>query len=157
MRVIGVDGEQLGVMPTSQALKLAQDEELDLVEVSPNAQPPVVKIVDLAKFRYQQAKAQQQAKKKTKTTELKSLRLSVRISEHDLGVRAKQAEKFLQEGNLVKVELRMRGREQAFVDIAKAQMEKFPTLLQVPYRIEVPFKRSGPVLSVTLAPGKSAA
>lgn len=141
-------------MPTSQALKQAQEEELDLVEVAPNANPPVVKIVDLAKFRYQQQKTERLNKKKAKTTEMKALRLSVRISDHDLGVRAKQADKFLQEGHLVKLDLRMRGREQAFVKIAQEQIEKLPTMLTTPYRIEVPVKRMGPVLSMILAPNK---
>lgn len=152
VRVIGEEGEQLGVMPTADALKLAYEQELDLVEVAPNANPPVVKIVDIAKFRYQQQKAESQNRKNAKKTEVKTLRLSVRISENDLNVRAKQAEKFLAEGNLVRVELRMRGREQAFVQIAEQQIAKFPTLIQIPFKTEIPVKRMGSVLMTVLAP-----
>jgi len=152
VRVIGEEGEQLGVMSTADALKLAYEQELDLVEVAPNANPPVVKIVDIAKFRYQQQKAESQNRKNAKKTEVKTLRLSVRISENDLNVRAKQAEKFLTEGNLVRVELRMRGREQAFVQIAEQQIAKFPTLIQIPFKTEIPVKRMGSVLMTVLAP-----
>lgn len=154
VRLVTEDGEQLGVMALSAALKLADEHGLDLVEVSPNAKPPVAKLIDFAKFRYQQKKAEQQQKKKAKKVEIKTIRLSVRISEHDLLTKAKQADGFLEEGNLVRVELRMRGREQAFANLAESQVKNFETRLVQPHRTEVPLKRMGHSLSATYAPNK---
>ena len=142
-------------MSLSEALTLAGEHGLDLVEVSPNAQPPVAKLIDFAKFRYQQKKAEQQAKKKAKKVEIKTLRLSARIGEHDLQVKAKQAGEFLTNGDLVRVELRMRGREQAFASLAENQIKAFQTAITVPFRVEVPQKRMGNTISVTLAPSKA--
>ncbi len=154
VRVISDSGEQLGVMSLSAALRLAEEQELDLVEVSPNANPPVAKLVDFAKFRYQMQKAEALQKKNAKKVEVKTTRLSARISDHDLVTKAKQADAFLDDGNLVKIELRMRGREQAFADLAEQQVQKFRQLLTVPVREEVPLKKMGNILSVTYAPAK---
>lgn len=152
VRVVNEDGEQLGIMQLSEALRLAGEHSLDVVEVSPTAKPPVVKIIDFAKFRYQQKKAEALQKKKAKKVEIKTIRLSVRISEHDLNTKAKQADGFLTDGDLVRVELRMRGREQAFLEIAENQVKNFQTKLASPHRIEVPLKRMGHTMSMTLAP-----
>jgi translation initiation factor IF-3 len=141
-------------MKTSEALKLALEHGLDLVEVSPLAKPPVVKLIDIAKFRYQQKKLEQQQKKKAKKTEVKTIWLSVRISDHDMEIKAKKVSEFLSDGDLVKVELRMRGREQAFGDIAQKQLQNFLTHITQPYRVEVPVKRMGGTFSVTVAPSK---
>ncbi len=154
VRLVNEDGEQVGVYSLSEALKLATEHGLDLVEVSPNANPPVAKLIDYAKFRYQQKKAEQLQKKKAKKVEVKTIRLSVRISEHDLDTKAKQADGFLEDGDLVRVELRMKGREQAFLDIAEKQVKNFHSKITVPSRIEVPIKRMGNTMGMTLAPSK---
>ncbi len=154
VRVINEEGEQIGVMPLSQALTLATENGLDLVEVSPMANPPVAKLIDVAKYRYQQKKAEQLQKKKAKKTEIKTIWVSMRISEHDMAVKAKKVMEFLADGDLVKIELRMRGREQAFGDLGKQNLDKFISLITTPKRIEVPLKRMGGTWSITVAPTK---
>lgn len=157
VRVISETGEQIGVFKLSEALALAEEHGLDLVEISPQAKPPVTKLIQYDKFRYQQKKQEQQQKKRTKKVEVKTVRLSVRIGQHDLQTKARHTDGFLQDGDMIKIELRMRGREQAFVDLAEKQMKAFQELLTVPYRVEVPVKRMGNTLSMTIAPGKPAA
>ena len=124
------------------------------MEISPNAKPPVVKLISYDKFKYQQKKLEQQQKKRIKTVEVKTIRLSAKIAIGDIKTKAKKADEFLTDGDWVKIELRMKGREQAFVDVAKEQIETFKQALTVPYRIEVPPKRAGNALSKTLAPAK---
>ncbi len=154
VRVVSETGEQIGVFQLSEALALAEEHGLDLVEISPQAQPPVAKLILYDKFRYQQKKQEQQQKKRVKKVEVKTVRLSVRIGTHDMQTKARNADGFLEDGDLVKVELRMRGREQAFVDLAEKQMQTFQESLTVPYRVEVPVKRMGSTLSMTIAPNK---
>lgn len=154
VRVISDDGKQIGVMRLGEALVLAQEHGLDLVEVSPLASPPVCKLIDFAKFRYQQRKLEQQQKKNAKKVELKTIWISVRISEHDMQIKAGKVTEFLNAGDVVKIELRMRGREQAFGDLGRQQLEKFLQMITVPRRIEVPLKRMGGTWSVTIAPTK---
>ena len=154
VRVIDEDGTQLGILPISEALKIASERELDLVEISPNAQPPVCKLIDFDKFRYQQKKAAQLQKKKAKKIEVKTVRLSVRIGQHDLQTKARQTDGFLAEGNLVKIELRMRGREQAHADLAEKQIKNFLGMLSAPFRVEQPAKKTGNTFSTTIAPTK---
>lgn len=154
VRVISDEGGQLGVMSLSTALRMAEEQELDLVEVSPNANPPVVKLVDFAKFRYQMQKAEALQKRNAKKVEVKTIRISARISEHDLTTKAKQADEFFADGNMVKVELRMRGREQAFLDVAEKQIQNFQAQLKSQVKEEVPLKKVGNTLAVTLAPTK---
>ncbi len=153
VRVINDAGEQVGVMKLSEALTLAEEHGLDLVEISPQARPPVTKLIAYDKFRYQQKKLEQSQKKKAKKVEVKTIRLSARIGTHDLEVKAKQADKFLADGDLVRVELRMRGREQAFANLAEEQIKNFQTLLTQVYRVEVPPKRMGHTIGLTLAAG----
>ena len=154
LRVISEEGEQVGIMTTSEALALAQANGLDLVEVSPVAQPPVAKLIDFAKYKYQQKKMEQQQKKKAKKTEVKTIWLSMRISEHDMGIKAKKVIEFLTDGDLVRIELRMRGREQAFGEQGHKQLQTFLGLLTTPFRVEVPVKRMGGTWSTTVAPTK---
>lgn len=154
LRVVNEEGEQVGVMKTGQALELARQNGLDLVEIAPMAKPPVAKIIDFAKFKYQQKKALTQAKKHSKKTEVKTLWLTVRIGEHDMLIKAKKIDEFLSEGDLVRVELRMKGREQAFLDIARQQLEKLMAMLKSPHKIEVPIRRLGGTFSITIAPSK---
>ncbi len=154
LRLISESGEQIGIMTTSQALQLALEHGMDLVEVSPNAQPPVAKLIDIAKFRYQQKKMEQQQKKKAKKIEVKTIWISVRISEHDMLIKAKKIMEFLAEGDLVKIELRMRGREQAYGELGQKQLQTFLSKISSPYRVEVPTKRMGGTFSVTVARSK---
>jgi len=154
VRVINDEGKQVGVMKLSEALSLALEHGLDLVEVSPLANPPVCKLIDFAKFRYQQKKIEQQQKKNAKKVELKTIWISMRISSHDMQIKANKVSEFLTEGNAVKVELRMRGREQAYGDLGHKQLQAFLTFITAIYRIEVPIKRMGGTFSITLAPSK---
>ncbi len=117
MRVIDEDGKQLGILSKQEALALAQERELDLVEISPNADPPVCKIVDWGKFNYQRTKQQQKSRKTAKTMEMKQIRMGLKISPHDLGIKMNRAAKFMDGGHKVKVTLMYRGREQAHREI----------------------------------------
>ena len=154
VRVITEDGQQLGIMKLSAALTLATENGLDLIEVAPNAQPPVCRIIDFAKYKYQQKKAESEAKKKAKKTDVKTIRLSTRIGQHDMEVKAKKTDEFLADGDLVKIELRMRGREQAFPDIAREQLNSFLKLLTAGYKIDSPVKKMGPTFMVVISPSK---
>jgi len=154
LRVINEEGEQIGIMKTSEALSLALSHGLDLVEISPQAKPPVAKLIDIAKFRYQQKKMEQQQKKKAKRTEVKTIWLSMRISEHDMEIKAKKVMEFLTDGDLVRIELRMRGREQAYGELGQKQLQGFLKHLTIPFRVEVPMKRMGGTFSLTVAPSK---
>lgn len=142
----------LGVMKTSEALQIALDRGVDLVEVSPQANPPVAKLLDYDKYRYQQEKAAQEARKKIKKVTIKGIRLSVRIGQHDLAFKAKQASEFIGEGNKVKLDVQMRGREQAHPELAFDLIKKFPTLLTIPFTIETGPTKMGGIVSLILAP-----
>ncbi|WP_081676083.1 translation initiation factor IF-3 [Butyrivibrio sp. AC2005] len=113
VRVIGVDNEQLGVMSIQEARKLADEAGVDLVKIAPNAKPPVCRIVDYGKFKYEQLRKEKEARKKQKTVEIKEIRLSPNIDTNDLNTKVNAAKKFLEKGNRVKVTLRFRGREMA--------------------------------------------
>ena len=119
VRVIDEEGNQLGVLPLGEALELAQSRDLDLVEVAANAVPPVCKLVDFGRFKYEQTKRERDAKKHQHVTEMKELRLRPKTDPHDLEVRAKAARKFLEEGHKVRLLVRFRGRETQHPDIAR--------------------------------------
>lgn len=125
VRVIGQDGEQLGIMPASEAMKMAREAELDLVKIAPTAKPPVCKIIDYGKYRYEMARKEKEAKKKQKTIEIKEVRLSPNIDDNDLNTKVNAARKFLQKGDKVKVTLRFRGREMAHVQSSKQILDVF--------------------------------
>ena len=152
LRVINEEGEQIAVLKLSEALALAHEHGLDLVEIAPNANPPVAKLIDFAKYKYQQKKLEQQQKKNAHKTEVKTIWISVRISEHDMEIKAGKVTEFLGDGDIVKIELRMRGREQAYGDLGRQNLQKFLTFIKIPYRIEVPLKRMGGTWSLTVAP-----
>lgn len=137
VRVIDDEGKPLGVLKLEEAIKIAQAKEMDLVEVSPKADPPVCKILDYGQFKYQKEKEARKQKVRSKEVEMKVVRLSVRIGVHDFDVRAKQASKFLDRGDKVKVELPMRGREKAHKDVAKEVMERFLNKLKENYELRV--------------------
>ena len=117
VRVIGEDGEQLGIMSSKDALKMAREAELDLVKIAPTAKPPVCKIVDYGKYRYEQMRKEKEAKKKQKTIDIKEIRFSPNIDTNDLNTKVNQARKFLTKGDKVKVSIRFRGRELAHTEI----------------------------------------
>ena len=125
VRVIDTDGTMLGVMPTQQAMDLANEKKLDLVNISPNAKPPVCKILDYGKYRYELQKKEKEARKKQKTTQVKEIRLSTFIEGHDIQVKANTAAKFLRDGDKVKVSLRFRGRERDYVAKGMDVMQTF--------------------------------
>jgi translation initiation factor IF-3 len=152
VRVIDAEGKMVGVMKIEDALALAQEQEVDLVEVSPLAKPPVVKLLNFDKYRYQQEKLAQEARKKVKKITLKEIRLSVRIGDHDLNFKAKQAVEFMTEGHKVKADVRMRGREQAHPELAFELVKKFLSLITLPYNTEAGPTRMGHTVSIIISP-----
>ena len=150
VRVIDDAGKMVGVMKTSDALQLALDRGVDLVEVSPQANPPVAKLLNYDKYRYQQEKQAQEARKKVKKVMMKGIRLSVRIGEHDLNFKAKQTMEFLTEGHKIKVDVVMRGREQAHPELAFDLIKKFQTLVTVPFVKEAGPTKMGNMVSIII-------
>ena len=125
VRLVSESGEQLGIMSSREALKLAREADLDLVKIAPNAKPPVCKIIDYGKYRYELARKEKETKKKQKTMEVKEVRLSPNIDTNDLNTKANQARKFITKGDKVKVTLRFRGREMAHVNYSKQILDSF--------------------------------
>ncbi len=151
VRVIGIDGEQLGVMPTKDAMKMAQDEGADLIKIAPTAKPPVCKIMDYGKYRYEQARKEKEAKKKQRVIEIKEVRLSPNIDDNDLNTKANMARKFLTKGDKVKVTLRFRGRELAHTANGKAILDAFAETLSDISVVEKPPKFEGRSMIMYLA------
>lgn len=143
VRVISEDGEQLGVMSAKDALKMAKEAELDLVKIAPTAKPPVCKIIDYGKYKYEQTRKEKEAKKKQKVTEVKEIRLSPNIDVNDLNTKANQARKFLSKGDKVKVALRFRGREMAHMGLSKQILDDFYSKVEDVAVIEKPAKLEG--------------
>ena len=143
VRVIGTDGEQLGVMDTKEAKRLAEEAGVDLIKIAPTAKPPVCKIMDYGKYKYEQTRREKENKKKQKTIETKEVRLSPNIDTNDLNTKANMARKFLTKGDKVKVTLRFRGRELAHVDSSKAILDEFAELLQDVAVVDKPAKLEG--------------
>ena len=130
VRVIGTDGEQLGVMSARDAQKLADEAELDLIKIAPKAKPPVCKIMDYGKFRYEQQKREKEAKKKQHVVETKEIRLSPNVEMNDLKTKANNARKFITKGDKVKVTLRFRGREMAHISSSAHVLDDFAKMLE---------------------------
>ena len=125
VRVIDLDGSQLGIMSTADAMKKAIEHNVDLVKIAPQAVPPVCRIMDYGKYRFEQAKREKEARKKQKTIEVKEVRLSMGIDTHDFDTKVRSALRFLQDGNKVKVSVRFRGREMAHTELGAALLERF--------------------------------
>ena len=142
----------LGVMPTEKAMELAAEKKLDLVNISPNAKPPVCKILDYGKYRYELQKKEKEAKKKQKTTQVKEIRLSTFIEEHDINVKANTASKLLKDGDKVKVSLRFRGREKDYKDKGMAVMESFAQVVSEVGIVEKKPLFEGRSLTMVLGP-----
>ena len=145
VRVIDENGENLGVLPTAQALATAQERGYDLVEVDPRPVPPICKILNLGQFKYEREREARKKKSKAKSVEVKGIRLSPRIGQHDLETRLRTAESFLEEGNKVKVEIILRGREKAFAHLARGVIESFVKQLgeKYPLNTEQPIQAQG--------------
>lgn len=150
VRVIGEDGQQLGIMSSREAMKLAQEAELDLVKIAPKAQPPVCKIIDYGKYRYELARKEKEAKKKQKTVEVKEVRLSPNIETNDLNTKVNNAKKFISKGNKVKVTLRFRGREMAHMQQSKHILDDFAEMLADVAAVEKAPKLEGRSMSMVL-------
>ena len=150
VRLIGEDGEQKGIMPIKEAMRLAQEAELDLVKIAPKAQPPVCKIIDYGKYRYELARKEKEAKKKQKTVEVKEVRLSPNIDTNDLNTKVNNAKKFISKGNKVKITLRFRGREMAHVQQSKHILDDFAELLKDIAVVEKQPKLEGRNMSMVL-------
>lgn len=150
VRLIGENGEQLGIMSSKEAMRLAQEAELDLVKVAPKAQPPVCKIIDYGKYRYELARKEKEAKKKQKTVEIKEVRLSPNIDTNDLNTKVNNARKFIGKGNKVKVTLRFRGREMAHVQQSKHILDDFAQQLADVASVEKQPKLEGRNMSMVL-------
>lgn len=150
IRVIGENGDQLGIMSPKEAMKLAQEAELDLVKIAPKAQPPVCKIIDYGKYRYELARKEKEAKKKQKTVEVKEVRLSPNIETNDLNTKVNNAKKFITKGNKVKVTLRFRGREMAHMQQSKHILDDFAKMLEDVAVVEKPAKLEGRNMSMVL-------
>ena len=150
VRLIGEDGEQLGIMSSREAMKLAAEANLDLVKIAPTAKPPVCKIIDYGKYKYEQTRKEKEAKKKQKTVEVKEVRLSPNIDTNDLTTMVNNAKKFIGQGNKVKVTLRFRGREMAHVQSSKHILDDFAALLEDVAVVEKPAKMEGRSMSMVL-------
>ena len=155
VRLIGEEGEQLGVMSSREAQKLADEAGLDLVKIAPTAKPPVCKIVDYGKYRYEQARKEKEARKKQKTIEIKEIRLSPNIDTNDLNTKINAAKKFLTKGDKVKVTLRFRGREMAHMNASKHILDDFAEVLTEIAVVEKPAKVEGRSMTMVLAEKRS--
>ena len=151
VRVIGANNEQLGIMSTAEAMKLAEDAGVDLVKIAPNAAPPVCRIIDYGKFRYEQSRKEKEAKKKQKVIEIKEIRMSPNIDTNDLNTKIAAARKFLSKGDRVKVTLRFRGREMAHMNNSKYILDDFATALEDIAVVEKAPKVEGRSLTMFLA------
>ena len=143
VRVVSENGEQLGIMSARDALQKAEETGLDLVKIAPNAKPPVCKIVDYSKYKYEQARREKEAKKKQKTVEVKEIRLSPNIDTNDLNTKMNAAKKFITKGDKVKVTLRFRGREMAHMNSSKHILDDFAEGLSEIAVVEKPAKVEG--------------
>ena len=152
VRLIDEEGVMRGIVSIDEALALAEEADLDLVNISPNADPPVCKILDYGKYRYEQQKKEKNAKKNQHVTEIKEIRLSASIEDHDVEVKAKAATKFLQDGDKVKVSLRFRGREKDYTARGREVMDKFAEVCSEVSTIDKKPTFEGRSLTMFLAP-----
>ncbi len=148
IRLIDEKGQNLGIVETDKALELAREKGLDLIEIAPTVRPPVCRIMDYGKYQYQKAKEERQQKTKQKRIEVKGIRISFRISQHDLETKAKQANKFLDQGHKVRIEMILRGREKGLFEMAKEKLNKFIKLISPEVKVEQEIKRQPRGLTV---------
>ena len=151
MRLIDENNKNVGVVETGNALKMAHEKGLDLIEIAPNIQPPVCRLMDYGKYQYKQSQQEKSQKGKQKKTETKGIRISLRISQHDLEIKVKQAEKFLKQNHKVRIEMILRGREKGLFEMARQKMQDFIKSLSLEAKIEQEIKRQPRGLSMTIA------
>jgi translation initiation factor IF-3 len=152
VRLISFDGQQLGIMSIQDALHAARQAGMDLVEVAPNSDPPVCKIMDYGKYKYQASKKTQEGKKKTRTLQVKEIRLRPRTDEHDLGFKIRNMKKFLEKKDKVKVSVLFRGREMAYMDAGKTLLDRIAQEVEEQGTVEQPPTREGWRLTMLLVP-----
>jgi len=152
VRLIDEDGTQLGITEGKEAQRLADEKNLDLVKISPTAKPPVCKIMDYSKYRFDQQKKEKEARKKQKTVDIKELRLSPNTDTHDINVKIKKATEFLKDGDKVKVSIRFRGRELGHTQVAYKILDDFAKAVAELGNIEKPPKMEGRSMAMFLAP-----
>ena len=152
VRVTDENGESLGIMQTKDALKLAEDRHLDLVEVAPKARPPVCKIMDFGKYRYEQQKRDKEARKKQKVVTVKEVKLRPNIEQHDFDVKLKNAQRFIEEGNKVKVTIMFRGRELSHPELGNEVLDKIAKALGDTVSVERAAKLEGKNMTMILSP-----
>lgn len=155
VRLIDAEGNQVGVVSLEKALQIAEDAELDLVEVSPNTNPPVCKVLDYGKYKYEQQKKASEARKKQKTVDVKELKMRPTIEDHDFGVKLKNATRFLKGGDKVKFTIRFRGREMAYQDQGQELMKRLEEELVEYGKVELQPKMEGRQMIMILAPGNA--
>lgn len=154
VRVVGVDGKPVGIMSSEAALKLAYDQGYDLVLMAPQAQPPVCRIMDYGKFRFERDKKEKEAKKKQQVVELKEIQLSCRIDTHDFDTKARHAQRFLTDGNKVRVVMRFKGREMSHIAIGQDIMTRFREVCSELGSVDKPPVLDGRILSMVISPIK---
>jgi len=154
VRLIDVDGKMLGIMSAREAQLLANERELDLVKIAPNANPPVCKIMDYGKYLYERSKRDKEAKKKQTVIDVKEVRLSPKIEEHDFNFKAKNAIRFLQDGDKVKISIRFRGREIAYASLGREVLDRFADTVKEYGKVEKPPVMEGRTMSMILVPLK---
>ena len=152
IRLIGSDGEQMGIVSSEEALKIADAQGLDLVKISPQANPPVCKLMNYGKFRFEQSKREKEARKNQRVVEVKEIRMSPGIDIGDFNTKLKNAQKFIADGNRVKVSVRFRGREMAHTDIGRALLDKFAEQCAETASLDKGAKLEGRMMSIFLSP-----
>ena len=152
IRLIGPAGEQLGIMPPAQALRIAEEQSLDLVKISPQATPPVCKLMNYGKFRFEQSKREKEARKNQHVVEIKEIRTSPGIDIGDFNTKLRNAQKFIAEGNRVKVSVRFRGREMAHTEIGRDLLSRFAEQCKEVANLDRPAKLEGRMMSIFLSP-----
>ena len=154
VRLIGKNGEQIGIVSSREALALAQEENLDLVEIAPNAEPPVCKIIDYGKFRYDQTKKEKESKKSQHQVKVKEVKISPNITEHDFEIKMRKARVFLEKGCKVKVSCFFRGREMMYIDRGRELFDKVQDFIGEICVVEASPRMFGRTLTLILAPSK---
>lgn len=152
LRVVDEQGASIGVLPLSEALKLAQEKGLDLIEISPNAKPPVARIMSFDKYRYQEEKKLRKQKARQKNQELKRVRVGVKAAEHDFQIKANLVNKFLEEGHIVEIQMTMRGREKANKEWAKQKLMDFMKLIIPEHKVIMDMRMGGYGFVIQIAP-----
>ena len=152
IRLIGSQGEQLGIMPSAEALRIADEQGLDLVKISPQANPPVCKLMNYGKFRFEQSKREKEARKNQHVVEIKEIRMSPGIDIGDFNTKLRNAQKFIADGNRVKVSVRFRGREMAHTDIGRDLLTRFAEQCVEIANLDRPAKLEGRMMSIFLSP-----